>query len=174
MTRRGKLCIIYFVTKCGVVMRLDLLRVLQSDGAELPFRFELDLSDLDFRGQKPFTKPARVEGRVVKSARQGGRLTLDMEVVAQLEDNCDRCGIPVSRTVRVPFFAHILQESERSDAEDAVFLDGHELDLGPIAESAVVLEYPTRLLCSEDCRGLCHRCGADLNEGPCGCGVDAD
>jgi len=151
-------------------MRLDLLRVLQSDGAELPFCFELDLSGLEFAGCRPFQKPARVEGRVEKSARQGGRLALYMEVSAQLESVCDRCGIPVSRLMRVPVFAHILQESERSDAEDAVFLEGHELDLSPVAESAVVLEYPTRLLCSEDCKGLCHRCGADLNEGPCGCG----
>lgn len=155
-------------------MRLDLLHVLQSDGAELPFRFELDLSDLDFRGQKPFTKPAKVEGRVVKSVRQGGRLTLEMDVEAQLEDNCDRCGVPVSHTMRIPVFAHILQQSEHSDADDAVFLQGHELDLAPIAEAAVVLEYPLRILCSEDCKGLCHRCGADLNEGPCGCETDAD
>ena len=37
-----------------------------------------------------------------------------------------------------------------------------------------MLNMDSRLLCREDCKGLCFRCGKDLNEGPCGCQAEAD
>jgi uncharacterized protein len=43
------------------------------------------------------------------------------------------------------------------------------IDLGPLARDAIVLELPMATLCREDCAGLCPQCGADRNEGPCGC-----
>ena len=49
------------------------------------------------------------------------------------------------------------------------FHDGRQLDLHEEAREALLLELPMTPHCQEDCRGLCPRCGADLNEGPCGC-----
>jgi uncharacterized protein len=49
------------------------------------------------------------------------------------------------------------------------FHDGRQLDLSEEAREALLLELPITPHCREDCRGLCPRCGADLNEGPCGC-----
>jgi uncharacterized protein len=49
------------------------------------------------------------------------------------------------------------------------FHDGQSLDLGNDAREALLLEIPITPHCREDCRGLCPRCGADLNAGPCGC-----
>ena len=46
------------------------------------------------------------------------------------------------------------------------YLDGDELDLRSWARDALVLALPTRILCSDDCRGLCGVCGANLNEDP--------
>ena len=46
---------------------------------------------------------------------------------------------------------------------------GEEVDLTPLVYEETILALPTRALCGEDCRGLCPRCGANLNEGPCGC-----
>jgi uncharacterized protein len=53
------------------------------------------------------------------------------------------------------------------------FHDGRRLDLAEEAREALLLEVPMTPRCREDCRGLCPRCGADLNGGPCGCGVSA-
>lgn len=49
------------------------------------------------------------------------------------------------------------------------FHDGRQLDLREEAREALLLELPITPHCRQDCRGLCPRCGADLNEGPCGC-----
>ena len=58
---------------------------------------------------------------------------------------------------------------EDSDPETTYPLRGDQLDLERLARDAVLLELPAAPLCREDCRGLCPSCGADWNEGPCGC-----
>jgi uncharacterized protein len=47
--------------------------------------------------------------------------------------------------------------------------EGEEIDLTPLVHEQILLALPTRPLCGESCRGLCSRCGANLNAGPCGC-----
>jgi len=49
------------------------------------------------------------------------------------------------------------------------FFEGEEIDLSPLVHEQAILALPTRPLCRDDCRGLCARCGANLNAGPCGC-----
>jgi uncharacterized protein len=48
-------------------------------------------------------------------------------------------------------------------------IDHNKIDLEPVVRQAVVLELPLAPLCRPDCLGLCVSCGADLNDGPCGC-----
>jgi uncharacterized protein len=60
---------------------------------------------------------------------------------------------------------------EQLEADDyMMFHDGRQLDLREQAREALLLELPITPHCREDCRGLCPRCGADLNEGSCACG----
>src|SRR5919199_2128329 len=51
-------------------------------------------------------------------------------------------------------------------------IKGDRIDLAPLAREALLLELPLAPLCREACLGLCPRCGADLNAGPCQCAVD--
>ncbi len=48
------------------------------------------------------------------------------------------------------------------------------IDLGPLVRDAVVLELPMAPLCRDDCAGLCPQCGANRNEGDCGCVAPRD
>jgi uncharacterized protein len=58
---------------------------------------------------------------------------------------------------------------EGEDVEVFRIDDHHHLDLTEAVRQALVTQLPMRPLCRPDCAGLCARCGADLNEGPCGC-----
>ena len=58
--------------------------------------------------------------------------------------------------------------------EDAYPLVDDELDLEPLVRDAVLLELPLAPLCREDCAGLCPQCGANRNEGACGCAAPRD
>jgi uncharacterized protein len=57
---------------------------------------------------------------------------------------------------------------EKSDL-DAYFYEEPSISVTPIVEERIQLAVPMKPLCSPECRGLCVRCGADLNSGPCGC-----
>lgn len=61
-----------------------------------------------------------------------------------------------------------LFESE-PDPETTYRLSGEQVDLEQMAHDAVILALPLAPLCRPDCAGLCPRCGADLNAGPCDC-----
>ena len=58
---------------------------------------------------------------------------------------------------------------ERASEGESYPLVHDQVDHEPLAREAVLLELPQAPLCRDDCRGLCATCGADLNEGPCGC-----
>ena len=83
--------------------------------------------------------------------------TFDLAITADLTVVMDRAG-------GRPRLGH---ELERDD--DMKLHDGRLLDLREEAREALLLELPITPHCREDCRGLCPRCGADLNDGPCGC-----
>ena len=153
-------------------MRLDLRDVIHRPDAEKSFQYQLDLSQLDFYGRKPITRPVVAEGSVINHA---GALVLNGTARSELGLVCDRCGKEFSREKVVPLDSLLAEELENEDSEDEIFLlDGNELDLDEVVTTAFVLAMDTTNLCSEDCKGLCAKCGADLNLGPCGCRPEVD
>lgn len=65
-------------------------------------------------------------------------------------------------------------EEELGEDEFDVLPDDHMLDLAPLLDAALMIDAPDMPLCKPDCAGLCPQCGANLNEGECGCGEDPD
>ena len=153
-------------------MRLDLREIILVPDAEKSFQCQVDLSDLDFYGRKPIVRPVLAQGRVVNHA---GALVLNGTARSELDLVCDRCGKEFSREKIVPLDMLLADALEQEDSEDEIFLlDGNELDLDELVTTAFVLAMDTKNLCSEDCKGLCAKCGADLNLGPCGCRPEVD
>ena len=58
---------------------------------------------------------------------------------------------------------------EIEDEEEKDYIDGYNLDVDKLVFGEILLLIPGKTLCKEDCKGLCLRCGANLNEGECGC-----
>ena len=97
---------------------------------------------------------------------------------------CDRClriGT-VPYTLEVAWFfepgeqddsldlGEVAEESnESASGEPARYFSGNELDLTEHVRQEILLAAPAKFLCNEDCEGLCAQCGANLNDGPCGC-----
>ncbi len=86
---------------------------------------------------------------------------------------CARCLEPV----KVPFCLEIDQkldmnrtEEERvADLDEQFYLNGYNLDVDQLVGNELTLNLPMRVLCSEDCKGICNRCGTNLNRGTCDC-----
>ena len=153
-------------------MKLNLKRFAQEPGAVLPFDYELDLSQVEWCGFRPFTQPVHVEGRVRNMA---GALTLSAELSGLLSLVCDRCAQPFEREKTVEYETLLAFELANGESDDIVLLDkSGELDLDGLMTEVFLLEMDTKNLCSEDCRGLCPGCGADLNREPCRCKKEID
>ena len=153
-------------------MRLDLRDVILVPDAEKSFQCQVDLSDLEFYGRKPIVRPVLAQGSVVNHV---GALVLNGTARSELDLVCDRCGKEFSQEKVVALDMLLADELEQEDSEDEIFLlDGNELDLDELVTTAFVLAMDTKNLCSEDCKGLCAKCGADLNLGPCGCRPEVD
>ena len=83
---------------------------------------------------------------------------------------CARCLREVVLKLRAEEQEFVPTSKEGWDEADlSDFVDDMVVDLSGLAREAIVLATPARVVCSEECRGLCQQCGHDLNEGPCGC-----
>lgn len=119
------------------------------------------------------TRPVQVSGRLMSSGP--GAFYWAGRVSTQVPVDCRRCLVPF--TVDVDDTVSLLfTEDEDNDDPAAVIIPSRaaELELGDAVREALILAIPEFPLCRDDCRGLCARCGADLNQGACRCHPDAD
>lgn len=153
-------------------MKLDLKPLAQQPGGVLPFALQMDLSDVEWYGARPFGQPVRVEGQVRDRA---GALELKARLDTVLSLVCDRCAKPFQREKAVEYETLLAFELANGESDDIVVLnkDG-ELELDELMREVFLLEMDTKNLCSQDCKGLCPGCGADLNVEPCRCKKEID
>ena len=154
-------------------MLLELRKILTEPGASVPFETSLDLHDMAFGGCCPLTEPVLASGQVRNTA---GVLELTGELSTTLHGVCDRCAAAFTRAITIPVHAVLVPEQELEQAEDEWTFGIHDgcADLTDIVTTAFVLGMDSQLLCSPDCKGICFRCGKNLNEGPCDCRKEPD
>lgn len=116
--------------------------------------------------------------------RVDGNVNIDGTIEIASHPVCDRCGsqyllsetIPF-HTVLAPLYENKRQQELENEAEVELvkedlefgFYEGDRFDLSEVVREQIVLAEPMKHLCKEDCKGLCDRCGKNLNEGPCNC-----
>ena len=149
---------------------LDLRDVISVPGAKLPFECVLDGERLAAPYVIGFDAPVSARGEVANTA---GALWVRAGIDAAMECRCDRCGRGYHREKHVDVSVPLV-EAEDSEEAEAFCLEGEELDIEDLLETCFILETESRSLCRPDCKGLCPKCGKDLNEGPCGCRDDID
>ena len=155
-------------------MLLNVSVLKDQPGGTIPFEVVLDLHELAFGGCCPATEPVTAVGEVRNTA---GVYLLSGAVRTTLHGSCDRCAKDVEKAVEFPLHAILVPELSSDDGEEdpwIFLLEDGQADLDDIVTTTFVLSMDSKFLCREDCKGLCCRCGKDLNEGPCGCRPEAD
>lgn len=123
----------------------------------------------------------RVEGPIgveISYYRAGTELFFSGELHAPTHAVCARCAEEFEQTserdFRFVLTPQVVGYDDKNDAEDLELsvYEGNEVDLSPLIREQLLLSLPTRPLCREDCRGLCPRCGANLNLVQCGCAAE--
>lgn len=147
-------------------MKIDIGKLFDADEQEIPIKLEMDLSQIKWWNGNPFQAPAVVSGTV---GNKLGIVTINYSVEAELKALCDRCLKEEAKDVKY-CFTHILMRSLNDvDNDEYIVIEDGILDLLELVNADVLLELPIKSLCSEDCKGLCPQCGANLNETSCGC-----
>ena len=154
-------------------MLLGLSKIIDSPGASVPFSTSVDLSDLRYGITQPVSEPVLAEGTVRNTA---GVLLMKGNVSTTIHGICDRCATEFRRKIDFPIDAVLVTELSNEENEDEwVFpLVGDSADLDDIVRTVFVLNLDSKLLCKDDCKGLCCRCGKNLNDGPCTCEKEID
>jgi uncharacterized metal-binding protein YceD (DUF177 family) len=127
-----------------------------------------------------FTRWPRITGRV---DRAGHDMRLRGQVSAQLELGCDRCAESVLIEIDTPFDLFYTPREDESDKADEVELqirdldfsvyENEEINLDDLVMEQLELSLPLRVLCQENCQGLCPQCGTNFNVTTCQCQVQA-
>ena len=118
--------------------------------------------------------PVRVAGRLQATGED--RIYWHGTLDTRVSGECRRCLAAVSLAVHADIGALFVRDPDAQDDPDSYALgaDATVVDVTPAVREELFLVVPEFVLCREDCRGLCPRCGQDLNSGPCGCAPSPD
>ncbi len=156
-------------------MKLDLRPLLAGDRL-LAFDYELplDINSEDaasFLYGVSFPSPMKVKGDITNTA---GYMRMTLSMSLDYEAACARCLSPVNGQFSLDLEKtvaprNLLSNLDEDKLDDYAIIEDGFLDMDEQLINQLEMEFPIRFLCSEDCKGLCQKCGKNLNEGDCGC-----
>jgi len=130
-------------------------------------------------GECEFLGPIRTYLRAVKIREF---VEVEGTVETQVQLACSRCletfTTPVTNEFALTYTRQVPGVAEEPEPEDVelkadefglIYFQGETIDLQVGIQEQVVMAFPIRPLCAEECKGLCQTCGANLNLGDCGC-----
>jgi len=158
----------------GDDMLLDLSRVLSEQHADLE---ETVPCSLEFFQRNMQVFPIKEKNDVWISVEyiKGRTYRIRMEGRLVLEIPCDRCLEGVSTEFKLSYDRQVklgLPEEnakQTDESEETSYIDGYTLDVDKLICKEILIGWPAKILCREDCKGICSVCGQNLNEGACNC-----
>ena len=157
-------------------MKLD-LRPLLAGERLLQFDYELapDVISKDdassFLYGVSFPSPLKVKGDITNTA---GYMRMRLNMSLDYSAACARCLTPVSGSFSLDLEKtvaprNLLGDLDEYKLDDYAIIEDGFLDMDEQLIDQLEMEFPIRFLCSDDCLGLCSKCGKNLNEGACDC-----
>lgn len=144
-------------------MTIQLKELFELEGESKDISCEIPVSELKDVSAYCFANPVKVCGTV---SNRAGIVELSYNAKFVLDHTCDRCLKEFEQEYDYSF-KHTLVRNCNTDNDEYVVCGDNTLDLNELAVSDILLNLPTKILCDEDCKGLCFVCGKNLNEGDC-------
>lgn len=154
-------------------MTVNVSGILKVYGEKIDIDTAINLENADFLGEQyTFLEPVKVKGTI---SNNGQALELNATAVGVMKTLCARCCKELNVDVEFPVEEVLAQDDGTvSEPDDVVVFSGNEIDLDDIVLNNFLMNVQGKYLCKEDCKGLCLKCGKDLNEGDCSCEEDID
>lgn len=155
-------------------MKIDLSDIISKENWEVAKQAFVELPTISSRmGEFPVVEKSPF--RLFFSNVEKKRLKVEGNTEISIQIPCDRClkGVVVSFPIKINkefLIADLLEHSKsESKDEDLHYITGMKLDVDQLIFGEVLIAWPMKVLCKEDCRGICNKCGNDLNFTECSC-----
>ena len=147
-------------------MVIDLKHIFVSDNSSKAIEYSLDLSSVEFSGVYPLKKPVKISGLVSNKA---SLVRLEATISYEYDAPCDRCGTDTATRYSVKVDKSLAASIEGEESDTILLVPDMKLNLEELLYSETIVSLPMKHLCKEDCKGICQKCGKNLNEGKCDC-----
>ena len=147
-------------------MTLDLSELLRRKLAKKRIETSFQLDTFKENGEIiKFIKPLTIRGEV---NRIEDVIKLEATISGEAILNCSRCleSFPYDFSLELD---EQFSNDKQNEDDDVIFIDSDSIDITEIIKTNIGIALPIKKLCSEECKGLCHTCGVNLNLNSCNC-----
>ena len=127
--------------------------------------FDISLGSFPLTEERPLT--------LILTNLGDDKLLIEGEFSVKAQIPCDRCLTEVEVPIDVSFEKEVdmklSAEGRIDDLDETDFINGYNLDTDKLVYGELLVNWPMKTLCKPDCKGICRKCGKNLNDGPCGC-----
>lgn len=95
--------------------------------------------------------------------------TLSGDTVGDIEAECSSCLTSVKQSIDFEIVENFQKAEYAEEAEDLKILEGYEIDVDEQVYQNLIMNLPLKIVCKDDCKGLCTKCGVNLNTSTCDC-----
>ena len=152
-------------------MLVNLSDVLTSEGRQMSMEVPLEMTSFK-SGAGSFEITEKTPVSFMFSNLEPQKARVKGNVKMTFRTNCDRCLAEVPTILDLTFDRIVISPEmgeEDEDADDLSFMEGYQLNVETFVYNEIIGNWPAKILCKEDCRGICPVCGQNLNERDCGC-----
>lgn len=149
-------------------MLISLKSLMSLPSGRMPFEYSIDLSNENVNYEFPFQAPIKVKGVIEDKS---GAVFFDAEAQFTLTVHCARCmkEFTVDKTQQIHYLISTDDEENAQETDDMYYAGSDEIETDDIIVPDIIMDIDMAYLCKEDCKGLCPKCGCDLNETTCSC-----
>ncbi|MDO4546570.1 MAG: DUF177 domain-containing protein [Clostridia bacterium] len=151
-------------------MKLDVSQALKNQGQSYRFKGELTLPGVEVMGDEVSFGNVEVDGEYIAAEEA---VSVSAKVKAVAKTRCCLCLSDVELPISTKLKATYMRQPPPDDP-DVYPLDGYMADIDMLSGEALILELPMRIVCREDCKGLCPTCGVNRNVERCICQEGGD
>lgn len=153
-------------------MKINVSSVKKEIGSRQPFTFQCEIAQLFEENEQQWTNgQVAIDGFAVNNGRV---LEIEGTINVNALLSCGRCLEQFEADFEIPFHEFFKEDMglNHQPKDDCILFQGDEIDISDLIRETIVLSEPLRTVCSEDCKGLCPRCGINLNTTSCDCERD--
>lgn len=152
------------------IMKIEMKPILNGETNSIVIDYEFMLPSEYLSADMKTDKPVKVEGDITAYS---GYTELTLHVVMEYTIECARCLKPIKDALVLDFTKAVVSENtlESEDTDEYVIIEDGVVDVSVPIIDQTMMELPSKQLCDVACRGLCAKCGKDLNDGDCGCEI---